>query len=84
MYVYIYIQVFHMQGFFWQTRGMYNLLRKRDSHVKVYLKEEIPDIFLSCNSNRIQHVILVAEEALCVYVCVQKVIGQILGRKIHS
>lgn len=57
--------------FFWQTRGMYNLLKKCNSHMEVYLKEEIPDIFLSCNSNRIPPVILVADKgSVWVYIYV--------------
>lgn len=55
--------------------------------MKVYLKEEIPDRFPCFNSMKIQPVILVADEgseSVCVYTCVQKVIRQILGRKIHE
>lgn len=56
-----------MQDLFWQTRGMYNLLKKCSSHMKVYLKGDIPDRFPCCNSKKIQPVILVADEgSVCV------------------
>lgn len=83
MYVCIYFHVYINAGFFWQTRGMYNLQKKINSHMKVYLKEEIPDRFPCCK--KIQPVILVVDDgSVCVYVCVfREVIGQILGMKIH-
>ncbi|NXL94323.1 ENPP4 triphosphatase, partial [Alectura lathami] len=41
---------------------VYNLLKKCDSHMKVYLKEDIPDRFHYRHNKRIQPIILVADE----------------------
>ncbi|NXC48133.1 ENPP4 triphosphatase, partial [Penelope pileata] len=44
------------------TKYLYNLLKKCNIHMKVYLKEEIPDRFHYRHNKRIQPIILVADE----------------------
>nr|XP_005998880.1 PREDICTED: bis(5'-adenosyl)-triphosphatase ENPP4 isoform X2 [Latimeria chalumnae] len=44
------------------TTYVYNLLKKCSPHLAVYLKDEIPDRFHYKHNNRIQPIILVAEE----------------------
>lgn len=50
--------------FFFLTdkKYVYNLLKKCNIHMKVYLKEEIPERFHYRHNKRIQPIILVADE----------------------
>lgn len=74
IYVYVYIGIhiskcFMCRFFLADKRGTYNLLKKCNSHVKVYLKEEIPDRFYYHCNKRIQPITLVADEGcVCVYI----------------
>lgn len=74
IYVYIFPGVPHA-GFFFGRQEAWIIYRKKcNSHMKVYLKEEIPDRFPCFNSMKIQPVILVADEGsesvcVCVYMC---------------